>query len=132
MCGKGIDRHLFCLYVVSKYLEVDSPFLKVLAKMSQKQFKTKKENSCKEKKIIQEVLSEPWRLSTSQTPHGQTSKLDLKKYPDCISAGGGFGPVADDGYGVSYIIAGEDVIFFHISSKRSSLVTVIYYKKRLN
>lgn len=98
MCGKGIDRHLFCLYVVSKYLEVDSPFLK-------------------------EVLSEPWRLSTSQTPHGQTSKLDLKKYPDCISAGGGFGPVADDGYGVSYIIAGEDVIFFHISSKRSSLVT---------
>lgn len=28
MCGKGIDRHLFCLYVISKYLEVDSPFLK--------------------------------------------------------------------------------------------------------
>lgn len=41
MCGKGIDRHLFCLYVVSKYLEVESPFLA-------------------------EVLSEPWRLSTSQ------------------------------------------------------------------
>lgn len=39
MCGRGIDRHLFCLYVVSKYLEVDSPFLK-------------------------EILSEPWRLST--------------------------------------------------------------------
>ncbi|XP_018360909.1 PREDICTED: carnitine O-palmitoyltransferase 1, muscle isoform isoform X1 [Trachymyrmex cornetzi] len=95
MCGKGIDRHLFCLYVISKYLEVDSPFL-------------------------QEVLSEPWRLSTSQTPHGQTSRLDLKTYPKCISAGGGFGPVADDGYGVSYIIAGEDLIFFHVSSKRSS------------
>lgn len=29
MCGKGIDRHLFCLYVVSKYLEVDNPFLNV-------------------------------------------------------------------------------------------------------
>ncbi|XP_050447683.1 carnitine O-palmitoyltransferase 1, liver isoform isoform X2 [Cataglyphis hispanica] len=98
MCGKGIDRHLFCLYVVSKYLEVDSPFLK-------------------------EVLSEPWRLSTSQTPHGQTSKLDLKKYPNCISAGGGFGPVADDGYGVSYIIAGENLLFFHVSSKRSSSKT---------
>ncbi|XP_044734415.1 carnitine O-palmitoyltransferase 1, liver isoform isoform X2 [Chrysoperla carnea] len=95
MCGKGIDRHLFCLYVVSKYLEVDSPFLK-------------------------EVLSEPWRLSTSQTPHGQTDKMDLKKYPNCISAGGGFGPVADDGYGVSYIIAGEDILFFHISNKISS------------
>ncbi|RWS22607.1 carnitine O-palmitoyltransferase 1: liver isoform-like protein, partial [Leptotrombidium deliense] len=95
MCGKGIDRHLFCLYVVSKYLEVDSPFLK-------------------------EVLSEPWKLSTSQTPHGQAGLLDLKKYPKHISAGGGFGPVADDGYGVSYIVAGEDIIFFHISSKRSS------------
>lgn len=125
MCGKGIDRHLFCLYVVSKYLEVDSPFLN-------------------------EVLSEPWRLSTSQTPHGQTSKMDLKKYPNCISAGGifnylkksilinkhsliiiiyfsclgGFGPVADDGYGVSYIIAGEGLIFFHVSSKKSSSLTV--------
>ena len=32
--------------------------------------------------------------------------------------------VADDGYGVSYIIAGEDIIFFHISSKRSCDLTV--------
>lgn len=98
MTGKGIDRHLFCLYVVSKYLEIDSPFL-------------------------QEVLSEPWRLSTSQTPHQQTDKLDLEKHPDRISGGGGFGPVADDGYGVSYIIAGEDTIFFHISSKKSCPTT---------
>lgn len=28
MTGQGIDRHLFCLYVVSKYLGEDSPFLK--------------------------------------------------------------------------------------------------------
>lgn len=28
MIGEGIDRHLFCLYVVSKYLGEDSPFLK--------------------------------------------------------------------------------------------------------
>ncbi|RZB39047.1 carnitine O-palmitoyltransferase 1, liver isoform [Asbolus verrucosus] len=98
MCGKGIDRHLFCLYVVSKYLEVESPFL-------------------------QKVLSEPWRLSTSQTPHGQTGRMDLSKNPNCISAGGGFGPVADDGYGVSYIIAGEDMLFFHISNKKSSTKT---------
>lgn len=100
MCGRGIDRHLFCLYVVSKYLEVDSPFLN-------------------------EVLSEPWRLSTSQTPHGQTPKMDLKKHPNCISAGGGFGPVADDGYGVSYIIAGENLIFFHISAKTTCQQTVM-------
>lgn len=41
MTGRGVDRHLFCLYVVSRYLNKDSPFLR-------------------------EVLSEPWRLSTSQ------------------------------------------------------------------
>src|SRR5690349_21136312 len=29
MCGRGVDRHLFCFYVVLKYLEVDSPFLQV-------------------------------------------------------------------------------------------------------
>ena len=29
MTGKGIDRHLFALYVVSKYLNEDSEFLKV-------------------------------------------------------------------------------------------------------
>ncbi|KAL8560156.1 hypothetical protein ACOMHN_021651 [Nucella lapillus] len=98
MTGQGIDRHLFCLYVVSKYLGEDSPFLA-------------------------EVLGEPWRLSTSQTPHQQTEKLDLKKHPDRICGGGGFGPVADDGYGVSYIIAGEDTIFFHISCKNSCPTT---------
>ncbi|KAF9799184.1 hypothetical protein SFRURICE_006444 [Spodoptera frugiperda] len=85
MAGRGIDRHLFCLYVVSKYLELESPFL-------------------------QEVFNEPWRLSTSQTPHGQTSMLDLKKHPKCVSAGGGFGPVADDGYGVSYIISSSNFV----------------------
>lgn len=95
MCGRGIDRHLFCLYVVSKYLELDSPFLK-------------------------EVLSEPWRLSTSQTPCNQTGLLDFSQNPEFISAGGGFGPVANDGYGVSYLIAGEDNFFFHVSSKKSS------------
>jgi carnitine O-palmitoyltransferase 1 len=32
--------------------------------------------------------------------------------------------VADDGYGVSYIIAGENVIFFHVSCKQSCPTTV--------
>uniref|UniRef100_A0A8C1DZB8 carnitine O-palmitoyltransferase n=1 Tax=Cyprinus carpio carpio TaxID=630221 RepID=A0A8C1DZB8_CYPCA len=95
MTGKGIDRHLFCLYLVSKYLGEDSPFLK-------------------------EVLSEPWRLSTSQTPLQQVDLFDLKRHPEYVTSGGGFGPVADDGYGVSYIILGEDLINFHISSKHSS------------
>uniref|UniRef100_A0A672LSF9 carnitine O-palmitoyltransferase n=1 Tax=Sinocyclocheilus grahami TaxID=75366 RepID=A0A672LSF9_SINGR len=95
MTGDGIDRHLFCLYLVSKYLGEDSAFLK-------------------------EVLSEPWRLSTSQTPLQQLDLFDLKRHPEFVTSGGGFGPVADDGYGVSYIILGEDLINFHISSKHSS------------
>uniref|UniRef100_A0A2K5C0P2 Carnitine palmitoyltransferase 1A n=1 Tax=Aotus nancymaae TaxID=37293 RepID=A0A2K5C0P2_AOTNA len=85
MTGSGIDRHLFCLYVVSKYLAVESPFLK-------------------------EVLSEPWRLSTSQTPQQQ-----VELNPEYVRSGG----VADDGYGVSYILVGENLINFHISSKFS-------------
>uniref|UniRef100_A0A671S504 carnitine O-palmitoyltransferase n=1 Tax=Sinocyclocheilus anshuiensis TaxID=1608454 RepID=A0A671S504_9TELE len=56
MTGGGIDRHLFCLYLVSKYLGEESPFLK---------------------------------------------------------------EVADDGYGVSYIIIGENMINLHISCKHS-------------
>uniref|UniRef100_A0A7N6AD24 Carnitine O-palmitoyltransferase n=1 Tax=Anabas testudineus TaxID=64144 RepID=A0A7N6AD24_ANATE len=94
MTGAGIDRHLFCLYVVSKYLGVESPFLK-------------------------EVLSEPWRLSTSQTPIQQVELFDMVNHPEYISCGGGFGPVADDGYGLSYCILGENLINFHISCKHS-------------
>jgi len=110
MTGKGIDRHLFCLYVLSKYFNMDSPFL-------------------------QTVLHEPWKLSTSQTPTTYDEKRLpslIAKHPDLAekykvsglralaSGGGGFGPVAADGYGISYIIATEDLIFFHISSNRSS------------
>lgn len=43
--------------------------------------------------------------------------------------------VADDGYGVSYIIVGENLINFHISSKHSSPETVssqppLFFKKQ--
>ncbi|CAG7821013.1 unnamed protein product [Allacma fusca] len=89
MNGKGIDRHLFGLYVVSKYLKIESPFLN-------------------------EAIGHPWRLSTSQTPTRQTNL----KPTGCW--GGGFGPVAADGYGVSYIVAGEDKLYFHITSKKSA------------
>ena len=33
MTGSGIDRHLFCLYIMSKYLGLDSPFLKQVRAM---------------------------------------------------------------------------------------------------
>ena len=48
-----------------------------------------------------------------------------------MAAGGGFGPVADDGYGVSYIINGEDTIFFHVSAKKSCPKTVSKQKYRI-
>lgn len=101
MTGKGVDRHIFCLYVVSKYLEIDIPFL-------------------------HEVLGEPWRLSTSQTPSCQTNKVDLMNKPEYLPGGGGFGPVSEDGYGVSYMIMGENAIIFHVSSKKKSGCTDSY------
>lgn len=41
-----------------------------------------------------QVLSEPWRLSTSQTPQQQVELFDFEKRPDYVSCGGGFGPVS--------------------------------------
>lgn len=98
MCGRGVDRHLFCLLIVSKYLKVDSPFL-------------------------QAAVGEPWRLSTSQTPMGQIDRIDFKKNPGFLNPGAGFGPVTYDGYSVSYIVSGEDLLSFHVSSKRSCPIT---------
>ena len=98
MCGRGVERHIFAMYVVSMSMDAESEFL-------------------------QTALKIPWRMSTSQQPQRQTKVWNIvpKEIDDiCISPGGGFGPVTDDGYGISYMFAGEDKIFFHVSSKRSS------------
>ncbi|XP_073880324.1 palmitoyl thioesterase CPT1C isoform X16 [Macaca fascicularis] len=98
MSGQGVDRHLFALYVVSRFLHLQSPFLT-------------------------QVHSEQWQLSTSQIPVQQMHLFDVYNYPDYVSSGGGFGPADDHGYGVSYIFMGDDMITFHISSKKSSTKT---------
>ena len=98
MTGRGVDRHLFALYVVSLGTETESEFL-------------------------QEAIKQPWVLSTSQQPIKQTNRWNPNKSPDKhrISHGGGFGPVADKGYGCSYLIAGDGGGFhFHVSSKVSA------------
>lgn len=99
MRGKGVDRHLFGLYVVSVGTNTDSPFLKA-------------------------VMGRGWKLSTSQVPQRQSLDWKVKddgdRYP---RPSGGFGPVADDGYGVSYVISGETSFFFHVSSKKSCHTT---------
>ncbi|KAL6053674.1 hypothetical protein STEG23_018907 [Scotinomys teguina] len=99
MSGQGIDRHLFALYITSRLLHMQSPFLT-------------------------QVQSQQWPLSTSQIPVQQMHLFDVHNYPDYVSSGGGFGPANDHGYGISYIFMGENVITFHISSKRSSTNTV--------
>ncbi|KAL0609862.1 Carnitine O-palmitoyltransferase 1, brain isoform [Plecturocebus cupreus] len=98
MSGQGVDRHLFALYIVSRFLRLQSPFLT-------------------------QVHSEQWQLSTSQIPVQQMHLFDVHNYPDYVSSGGGFGPADEHGYGVSYIFMGDDMITFHISSKKSSTKT---------
>ncbi|XP_055934955.1 carnitine O-palmitoyltransferase 1, liver isoform-like isoform X2 [Argiope bruennichi] len=97
MNGKGIDRHLFALYVACKGLGYESEFL-------------------------HKIITRPWTLSTSQTPHTQMTSLpdaNLNIFDDKLCTGGGFGPVSDDGYGFSYIFPSEKRFFFHVSSKHS-------------
>jgi carnitine O-palmitoyltransferase 1 len=98
MTGQGIDRHLFCLYVISKYLEIESPFLTVSI------------NLITFNKKLKDVL----------LPEYNDMGPDLD---NVIACGGGFGPVVDDGYGISYFMNGENKIFFHISSSRKALHT---------
>jgi len=97
MNGKGIDRHLFALYVVCKGLGQENEFL-------------------------QNILTMPWTLSTSQTPHTQQTAVpdpNWKSFNDKLCAGGGFGTVDVNGYGIAYLFPNDHRIFFHISSKKS-------------
>lgn len=77
--------------------------------------------------FLERIFPPTFLLSTSQTPLNQCGdevkhvNLDRQKF---ATAGGGFGPVDDNGYGVSYIVVGEDILSFHISSKRSASNTV--------
>lgn len=98
MSGKGIDRHLFSLYIVCRGQGHDSPFLK-------------------------SALTMPWTLSTSQQPQSQMDRgfdISIPEVLETLSPGGGFGPVSDDGYGVSYMVPGDSILYFHVSSKKSS------------
>lgn len=78
--------------------------------------------------FLERIFPPTFLLSTSQTPMNQCEEMegiDPALRMKIVTAGGGFGPVADRGYGVSYIIVGEDRLFFHISSKVSADNTVI-------
>ncbi|CAG7820347.1 unnamed protein product [Allacma fusca] len=92
MTGEGFDRHFLGLFILAKYFKIDTPFL-------------------------QEALSSPWLLSTSQTPAIMTDRYFIG------SPSGGFAPSTAEGYGVSYLFCGEDRLYFQVSSNRSCLKT---------
>eukprot|EP00731_Ephydatia_muelleri_P002535 Em0001g2535a len=94
MRGLGVDRHLLGLYILAKGLDM-KPMPKLF-----------------EDKAFQFTF----KLSTSQTPTQLTKRKF--KVPN-ICPGGGFGTVDKEGYGVSYIVMGEDRVHFYVNSKRS-------------
>ncbi|XP_065912520.1 carnitine O-palmitoyltransferase 1, muscle isoform-like [Dysidea avara] len=93
MRGLGIDRHLFGLYLIAKGLNI-KPFPKLFEHKS---------------------FSLPFELSTSQTP----TKLTKYFKEDRTAQLGGFGAVTETGYGISYIVNGEDNVTFSMHSKKS-------------
>ena len=66
-CGRGVDRHLFGLYVAGQAISADVKFIK-------------------------DALSIPFKLSTSQIPQRQTNLRG--EDPKLLSPSGGFGPVS--------------------------------------
>jgi carnitine O-palmitoyltransferase 1 len=64
-------------------------------------------------------MSRKWKLSTSQVLPRQLPDRPPEKNDEFRSTNGGFGPVADDGYGVCYSLYGEKLFYFNVSSKKS-------------
>lgn len=69
--------------------------------------------------LTTQVLSEPWRLSTSQTPVQQMELFDLKNHPDFVSLGGGFGPVS----GANFLHTAKHSVFMCVVDSDCVLLT---------
>ncbi|TKR62911.1 hypothetical protein L596_026813 [Steinernema carpocapsae] len=94
MVGKGIDRHLFVLYILSKGTNTSSPFLDY-------------------------YINQKWVLSTSQPPN-VTGLHNEDEMPERSWLGACFGPVTKEGYGICYRFAGNHSICAHITSFKSA------------
>lgn len=97
MAGQGVDRHLFAMYIVSKYYGLTSPFL-------------------------DNVFSMNYALSTSQTPQHQMSEYMkvLNKERDLFWPAGAFNCPEGSNYGICYTVGTTgDIMSFHISSWKS-------------
>jgi len=93
--GRGCDRHLLGLLCAAAELKMPRP-----------------------KFYSEEGWVKSYRLSTSQTPNEIYERLGVGK-PVYSLCGGLFGPTSHDGYGVSYIIYGDDVLNIYVTSRRS-------------
>ena len=95
MQGEGVDRHLFAMYVVSVGTNKPSEFLK-------------------------KALGRKWTLSTSQVPPRQCpDSAYTKTAQQFLCPMGGFGPVADNGYGVCYNVW-DGRVYFNVSTTKSA------------
>ena len=76
--------------------------------------------------FLKNILTMPWRLSTSQgPPHQMNHGLDLNNHQikDATSTGTAFAPSCEDGYGIMYGLVGDSRITFQISSYKSCPTT---------
>ncbi|CEF67201.1 Acyltransferase ChoActase/COT/CPT family-containing protein [Strongyloides ratti] len=93
MVGKGFDRHLFVLYVLSQILNKKDEFLDT-------------------------YIQQKWTLSTSQPPF-VTNQVDEDNDTDAMWQGAAFGAVDKKGYGICYRFGGNHSLIIHITSYKS-------------
>ncbi|PIO66075.1 Choline/Carnitine O-acyltransferase [Teladorsagia circumcincta] len=110
MAGYGVDRHLFAMYVVSKYYGIQSAFL-------------------------DNVFSMNYALSTSQTPQHQMSEYmkSLNKERDLFWPAGAFSCPEGSNYGICYTVgATGDIMSFHVTSWKSLPHTYLISRTKYN
>ncbi|GMT10003.1 hypothetical protein PFISCL1PPCAC_1300, partial [Pristionchus fissidentatus] len=95
MVNKGVDRHLFVLFVMSQATSISSPFLN-------------------------HYIQQEWLLSTSHVPNVTNTMKEDGEDVNKSWLGASFGAVAKTGYGVCYRFAGNHSICAHISSYHSA------------
>lgn len=99
--GHGIDRHIFALYMVSATRQVPSDFLNAVMRKAK------------------------WKVSSTQVRQRYLPPA-YHPVPDCRpfeTPGYGFGPVAYDGYGVSYCYCDDGVVYLTVTCMKGCLAT---------
>lgn len=96
--GRGFDRHLFALFMASVHHATPSDFLTAVLRKTQ------------------------WKVSSAQARQRYLMDNFHPAGGGCLyheTPGFGFGPVAPDGYGVSYCYCENDVLYITITSYKN-------------